>query len=1189
VRGMIWALKGHGKNSTPARAALALIVFMVMVLLITLGPVGASHGPLALAQSPSPTASPTGPTGPTINFLNPSVMPVTVGPPDSNETPVLADKPETAEGSEEDYDVVVWSSGLPNDAIVELSITPEPLFLPVGNEETIGVMPRVPDSPNTFELEWNIPESMPEGNATLTARAYEQRFTGLEEIAAVEMEVELHHSSENPPTGDGAGEDEVIELEWPTQGGPLGFYKQGSVWRSYLDAKATGRNQGIGGPENDSTFQYFTVSPPGSVPEWKQCATGNPSAAIRVTCVVPQADNSQSITAIGAVVREDQNPSPGVGGPFTLESSDAHAVRPYLQDPQLQMRAAPEGGGVIWWLPAKRAPAGDVCLAYLVTVTDTQHGRAVAGANLDYHITGPSDQVQFGDQDVVQSDLPFVPNSSNYATPTEGHPSTDAAYDCDDYSDEMMGPDDRQDFAQRGRLTEGAEGDHNVPGAPDTKHRESATGSGLDSGRAGRGQHMFHLFSRDPGFTDILVWIDDDPLTDPKKPHTNNDVHDVREPSVQARAQWLPQGGWVSMSIDPPGATALPGTCVPLTVRLRDEGARVVDANIDIHAAGPDDNLSFCDPTGANPRAAPDEPDTDHTPEGPGHAAHSGTSPRAKHTEGFTDEEGNFTFGVTSGVQGDSTIQAWFDEDWGDDLIDTDVVESFEEIATATVSWGATLETAQVSFLNPSPYGNPTDGGGDGTQVSNVEDADNRYHIVTRTNAVAAPGMELLISEDGENFTRLGDATQIGGTDTWEFFWDVNVPDGEYTLRAQLFGTSRLEDIEIVVNKTGPGPSDQDPTPAEETVEITSPVNGSVVGISRGEINVRGSTSAGAEGVDLFYTKMPSFDTPTEDDWIFCGFAKPASRSFTGKCTIDPSDQAAHITGVAAIAYDCFQSGCSAQENESPFRDPGENDSGDAHRLFGIEANPIISLEPAEAQQRIRSCRRFELRVSDSTGQALGGENVDIHASGPRGVGFCDPDGASARRAPGDGAHVTGDDPNEGAHDDGTKHIEAETGRGGRVVFGLNSGNAGDTQISAWLDRNDNDAVDSGEPVDTSVMHWTRKSRRGRCTEVGTAGRDVIKGTRGRDVLCGRAGRDRIVGRGGNDVLIGGRGKDVLIGNQGKDILRGARGRDVLRGGRGRDRLNGGKGKDRLNGGRGRDTCRGGAGRNRFKNCERRH
>src|ERR671914_1498563 len=158
VRGMMEGLRGHGKNSGQARAALALIVFMVMVLVITLGPVGASHGPLALAQSPSPT--PSGPTGPTINFLNPSVMPVPINPPDDT-TPVLADKPEAAQGFDEDYDVVVWTSGIAPDAVVELAITPQPIGLPIGNEETIGLMSRVPES-NAFELAWDIPESMPE-------------------------------------------------------------------------------------------------------------------------------------------------------------------------------------------------------------------------------------------------------------------------------------------------------------------------------------------------------------------------------------------------------------------------------------------------------------------------------------------------------------------------------------------------------------------------------------------------------------------------------------------------------------------------------------------------------------------------------------------------------------------------------------------------------------------------------------------------------------------------------------------------------------------------------------------------------------------------------------------------------------------------------------------------------------------
>lgn len=75
------------------------------------------------------------------------------------------------------------------------------------------------------------------------------------------------------------------------------------------------------------------------------------------------------------------------------------------------------------------------------------------------------------------------------------------------------------------------------------------------------------------------------------------------------------------------------------------------------------------------------------------------------------------------------------------------------------------------------------------------------------------------------------------------------------------------------------------------------------------------------------------------------------------------------------------------------------------------------------------------------------------------------------------------------------------------------------------------------------------------CTEVGTAGPDILVGTDGRDVICGL---------GGNDTM---RGLD------GRDTLKGGRGNDLMRGQIGNDKLVGGNGTDKANGGLGRDQC----------------
>lgn len=167
------------------------------------------------------------------------------------------------------------------------------------------------------------------------------------------------------------------------------------------------------------------------------------------------------------------------------------------------------------------------------------------------------------------------------------------------------------------------------------------------------------------------------------------------------------------------------------------------------------------------------------------------------------------------------------------------------------------------------------------------------------------------------------------------------------------------------------------------------------------------------------------------------------------------------------------------------------------------------------------------------------------------------------------------------------------------------------------------------------------------CTDVGTAGRDVMTGTPDRDVLCGMDGNDRLIGGDGDDVLLGGPGKDSLIGGIGDDIMLGAGGSDavsyasagfpivadlragtatglgfdrfagierligsaerdrifgsskadLLRGIGERDRLvgrggpdvlRGGPGLDHLWGGAGVDACYGEAGGARFHGCERR-
>ena len=121
------------------------------------------------------------------------------------------------------------------------------------------------------------------------------------------------------------------------------------------------------------------------------------------------------------------------------------------------------------------------------------------------------------------------------------------------------------------------------------------------------------------------------------------------------------------------------------------------------------------------------------------------------------------------------------------------------------------------------------------------------------------------------------------------------------------------------------------------------------------------------------------------------------------------------------------------------------------------------------------------------------------------------------------------------------------------------------SELTAWLDRTDDDVQDADDPADAALLH--RVPPRG-CSILGSEGRDVLRGTSRADVFCGLEGNDLIRGRGGADTVFAGAGRDRVYG------------------GRGRDSLRGGRGRDRLSGGPGRDTCRGGPGRDRILRCE---
>ncbi|HEY7876148.1 MAG TPA: calcium-binding protein, partial [Actinomycetota bacterium] len=454
--------------------------------------------------------------------------------------------------------------------------------------------------------------------------------------------------------------------------------------------------------------------------------------------------------------------------------------------------------------------------------------------------------------------------------------------------------------------------------------------------------------------------------------------------------------------------------------------------------------------------------------------------------------------------------------------------------------------------------------------------------------------------EDFEKSKDLGTATNIAGTDTYQLAWPVDVADDDYTLRAQIAGTSVVADQEVTVNAVS---SMQPGDVPAETIELTRPLLAQQTAFERQTTPVEGIASAGTEGVDIFYTKAAANQTLAEANWINCGFLQLSGEGstpqpFKATCRLTGADQAVQVTGIAAAPFDCMEplpgAGCDASADAVPElgRNPGGLESGDAHRIFGYEARPVISLTPPENESSFDDCTKLVLQVTDQTGQVLTGQNVDAHLTGPSdSAHFCNPDDGSAtpRRAPDQGGHsaVAGHD-DQGAHvadQADTQHTEGETTAQGRFVFGLRGNEGGDSQILVWVDQTDNDVQDTGEPSDSSVMHWIER-RTDACTEIGTPGADVLTGTTDADKLCGKGGNDRLLGKGGNDILLGGKGNDRIGGGSGDDNINASRGKDRLSGAKGNDRLKGAAGRDRLNGGAGTDSCQGGPGRDRVRKCE---
>ena len=130
-----------------------------------------------------------------------------------------------------------------------------------------------------------------------------------------------------------------------------------------------------------------------------------------------------------------------------------------------------------------------------------------------------------------------------------------------------------------------------------------------------------------------------------------------------------------------------------------------------------------------------------------------------------------------------------------------------------------------------------------------------------------------------------------------------------------------------------------------------------------------------------------------------------------------------------------------------------------------------VSLSPADSTAPQNDCQKVTLTATED-GAPVGSRNVDLHAFGPDStLQFCDA-GSGLPRPPDQGGHTGYSDP------DGSIHGEGETDASGHLSIGLSSSTEGNTALTAWLDKTDDDTQGTDEPSTSGQITWKQGGSR---------------------------------------------------------------------------------------------------------------
>ena len=419
---------------------------------------------------------------PSVKFLSPTSF--------HGEVPTVTDDDSVNSA----YRLSAWVANAPTGALVEFELVPgDPLTKPI----TIGGGQAVTD--DTFEYHWDIaegPTGVVEGKHTLRATLYDANS---EAIAADSMSVNILHGD----TSQTAGED-AIDLTYPVSGGPLGQYT----------APNGKTNSVLEVPELavDTIEAWFTTAPPGTSPVWRQCNDGEGDTQYPdgVRCTYPgddpatkdinEAVDPSKVTAVALLVAGDDG------------SADVVRVVPYAQEPaglRFSVFGRTATGtidvDVAGSLSRPKDPNTGAfgCSDWIRLKLTDQVGRTIAGANIDAHAQGPSDQLKFHTSYLSALAGPL------YQPPSDGHSFPEQGTRCVKHHDTIA-----------------QQGEHALGGQADRKHVESASGT-RDSGT-----FDLALESDQPGTTQLIAWID-------KK---DDDRYCTGEPGASVGLGWGQEG-----------------------------------------------------------------------------------------------------------------------------------------------------------------------------------------------------------------------------------------------------------------------------------------------------------------------------------------------------------------------------------------------------------------------------------------------------------------------------------------------------------------------------------------------------------------------------------------------------------------------------------------------------------------------